>query len=142
AQDAFALESHRRAVAAQEAARFADELVPVEIAQGKGKPALMVDRDEGPRSDTSLEALGRLPPVFRKGGTVTAGNSSGLNDGAAALLLASAEGLRRLGGRTPLARVVASAVAGVEPALMGLGPIPASRKALARAGIDVGALDL
>jgi len=141
AQDAFALESQRRYGAAAAGGRFAAELVPVEIAARKGPPT-RVEADEHPRPGTTAADLARLPPVFRKGGTVTAGNSSGINDGAAALLLASAEGLRRLGGRTPLARVVASAVAGVEPALMGLGPIPASRKALARAGIDVGALDL
>src|SRR5438552_3244845 len=89
AQDAFALGSHRKAVAAHEAGRFADELVPVEVAQGKGKPPLSVVEDEGPRADTSLEALAKLAPAFRKGGTVTAGNSSTLNDGAAAVLVAS-----------------------------------------------------
>jgi acetyl-CoA acetyltransferase family protein len=142
AQDVFALESQRRYGAAAAAGRFAAELVPVEIAARKGPPT-RVEADEHPRPATTAADLARLAPVFRKGGTVTAGNSSGINDGAAAVLLASPEGLRRLGGgRTPLARVVASAVAGVEPALMGLGPIPASRKALARAGIEVGALDL
>ncbi len=141
AQDAFALESQRRYGAAAAAGRFAAELAPVEIPARKGPPT-RIEADEHPRPTTTAADLARLPPAFRKGGTVTAGNSSGINDGAAALLLASAEGLRRLGDRPPLARVVASAVAGVEPALMGLGPIPASRKALARAGLQAAALDL
>jgi 3-oxoadipyl-CoA thiolase len=144
AQDAFALESQRRYGAAREAGRFAAELIPVEIPARKGPPR-KVEVDEHPRPSTTLAELAALPPVFRKsGGTVTAGNSSGINDGAAALLLASPEGLRKLagGGRAPLARVVASAVAGVEPSLMGLGPIPATRRALARAGIEAAALDV
>jgi 3-oxoadipyl-CoA thiolase len=142
AQDAFALESQRRWAAAHAAGRFAAELVPVELVARKGRPT-RVDTDEHPRPATTLADLAALPPVFRKtGGTVTAGNSSGINDGAAALLLASAEGLRRLGGRRAMARVVSSAVAGVEPALMGLGPIPATRKALGRAGLEGSALDL
>jgi len=141
AQDAFALGSQQKYAAAQAAGKFAAELVAVEIPSRKGPPR-RIEADEHPRPATTLADLGALAPVFRKsGGTVTAGNSSGINDGAAALLLASADGLRRL-GRTPLARVVATAVAGVEPALMGLGPIPATRKALARAGIDAAALDL
>jgi acetyl-CoA acetyltransferase family protein len=141
AQDAFALESQGRYAAAHAAGHFAAELVPVEVAQRKGAPK-KVEVDEHPRPQTTAAELAALAPVFRKqGGTVTAGNSSGINDGAAALLLASAEGLRRL-ARPALARVVASAVAGVEPALMGLGPIPATRKALERAGLDVAKLDL
>ena len=134
-QDAFALESHRRAVAAIESGTFAEEIVPVQVPQRKGDP-LTVDRDERPRKDTSLESLGRLKPAFRSGGTVTAGNSSGINDGAAAVLMMSAERARRLGLR-PWARVVASAAAGVEPRTMGYGPIPATRKALERAGLRI-----
>jgi 3-oxoadipyl-CoA thiolase len=130
-QDAFALQSHRRWAAAQEASRFADELVPV------GE----VDRDEHPRPDTSLEKLATLKPAFREGGTITAGNASGINDGAAALVLASEEAARELGAE-PLARFVASAVAGVDPRVMGIGPIPAVRKVLGRAGIEASDLDL
>jgi 3-oxoadipyl-CoA thiolase len=139
-QDAFALESHRRAVAAIEAGRFADQIVPVEIAQKKGD-AIVVSRDEHPRADTSAEALARLRPAFREAGSVTAGNSSGINDGASAVLLAEAATARGLGLR-PLARIVSTAVAGVDPAVMGIGPVPASRKALARAGITADDLDL
>src|SRR5262245_7359989 len=145
AQDAFALESQRRWAAAHAAGRFAAELCAVEVPARKGPPA-RVEVDEHPRPDTTAAQLAALKPVFRKqGGTVTAGNASGINDGAAALLLASAEGLKRLGGRAPLARVVASGVAGVEPKLMGLGPIPATRRALARAGLaarDIGLCEL
>jgi 3-oxoadipyl-CoA thiolase len=143
AQDAFALTSQRRWAAAQAAGRFADELVPVPMPQKKGPPR-MFDVDEHPRPDTTAADLAVLPPAFRKqNGTVTAGNSSGINDGAAAVLLASPEGLARLGGaRRPLARYVSSGVAGVEPKLMGLGPIPATRTALARAGITAADLDL
>jgi 3-oxoadipyl-CoA thiolase len=130
-QDAFALQSHRRWAAAQEAGRFADELVPV------GE----VDRDEHPRPDTSLEKLATLKPAFREGGTITAGNASGINDGAAALVLASEEKARELGVE-PLGRFVASAVAGVDPRVMGIGPIPAVRKVLGRAGIEASDLDL
>ncbi|MFI5255266.1 MAG: thiolase family protein [Candidatus Limnocylindrales bacterium] len=139
-QDAFALESHRRAVTAIEAGRFRDQVVPVTVPQAKGE-AIVVDRDEHPRADTSLEALARLKPAFRNGGSVTAGNSSGINDGAGACVLVEA-GLARSLGLRPLARVVATAVAGVDPAVMGIGPVPATRKALARAGLDVGDLDL
>jgi acetyl-CoA acetyltransferase family protein len=142
-QDAFALESHRRAVAAIESGKFAEEIVPVPVPQRKGDPVL-VNRDEHPRPDTSLEALARLRPAFRSGGAVTAGNSSGINDGAAALLLASEARARELGLK-PLARVVASAAAGVEPRIMGLGPVPATRKALNRAGLsveDIGLIEL
>jgi 3-oxoadipyl-CoA thiolase len=141
AQDAFALESQRRWAAAQAAGRFADELCPVELAVKKGPPKRF-ELDEHPRPSTTLAELAALAPVFRKvGGTVTAGNSSGINDGAAALLLASEAGLKRL-GRPAIARFVASAVAGVEPKHMGLGPIPATKKALARAGIALRDLDL
>lgn len=143
-QDAFALRSHQRAVAAIDSGRFREEIVPVRIPQKKGEP-LVVDTDERPRRDTSLESLARLKPAFAKeGGTVTAGNSSGLNDGAAALLMMSAERARSLGLK-PLVRVVASASAGVPPRVMGLGPVPAVRKALQRAGLqmkDIGLVEL
>jgi 3-oxoadipyl-CoA thiolase len=139
-QDAFALESHRRAVAASEAGRFDEELVPVEAPQPKGPP-VVVHSDEGPRTDTTLERLAKLPPVFRKGGTVTAGNSSQINDGAACLVLASEAAAERV-GRAPLARIVSSGVAGVDPAYMGIAPVPATRQALERAGITVDDLDL
>jgi 3-oxoadipyl-CoA thiolase len=139
-QDAFALESHRRAVAAAEAGRFDDEIVTVEVPQPKGEP-LTVHSDEGPRPDTSLEKLSRLRPIFREGGSVTAGNSSQINDGAACLVLSSEERARRL-GREPLARIVTSAAAGVDPGLMGVGPVPAVRKALDGAGLAVSDIDL
>ena len=140
-QDAFALESQQRAVAAIEAGRFDDQLVPIEVPQRKGEP-VVVGRDEHPRADSSLEALAKLRPAFvPSGGTVTAGNASGLNDGASAVLVIEAERARELGLR-PMARVVATAVAGVNPALMGIGPIPATRKALDRAGLAVADLDL
>ncbi len=139
-QDAFALESHRRAVAAIDSGRFAEEIVPVPIPQRKGDP-LLVDTDERPRRDTSLESLARLKPSFREGGTVTAGNSSGINDGAAALLLMSLDKARSLGLK-PMVRIVASAAAGVPPRVMGLGPIPATRKALARAGLTLEEISL
>jgi 3-oxoadipyl-CoA thiolase len=139
-QDAFALRSHQRAIAAHEGGYFDDQLVPVTVPQRKGDP-IVVARDEHPRADTSLEALGKLRPAFREGGSVTPGNASGINDGAAATLLVEAERARELGLK-PLARVVSTGVAGVDPAVMGVGPVPASRKALARAGIEVGDLDL
>ncbi len=139
AQDELALASHRRAVAAMEAGRFRDELVPVELPQKKG-PAIVVDRDEGPRPDTSLEKLAKLGPAFRDEGTVTAGNSSSLNDGAAALVLASREAATEL-GLTPLARVLGAAAHGVDPRFMGIGPVPATRKLLGRLGLSVGELD-
>ncbi len=142
-QDAFALESHRRAIAAIDSGKFAEEIVPVTIPQRKGDP-IVVDTDERPRRDTSLEKLARLRPVFRKNGTVTAGNASGINDGAAAVLLMSADKARELGLK-PLARWVASAAAGVNPRTMGYGPIPATRKALQRAGLtmdDIGLIEL
>jgi 3-oxoadipyl-CoA thiolase len=140
AQDAFAAESQRRAGEAMRACRFADEIVPVDVARGRGEPT-RVDQDEHPRPETTVQDLARLRPVFRKGGTVTAGNSSGINDGAAALLLVSADHARAL-GLQPMARFVAGAVAGVEPQRMGIGPVPASQRALARAGWSADDLDL
>jgi len=149
-QDAFALESQRRAAAAIEAGRFKDEIVPVSIPQRKGPP-LVVDTDEHPRIEidadgkvhlaTSAETLAKLRPAFRANGTVTAGNASGINDGAAALLLMSEEKAQELGLK-PLARWVASAVAGVSPRTMGYGPIPATRKVLARTGLTIDDIDL
>jgi 3-oxoadipyl-CoA thiolase len=139
-QDAFALTSQRNAAAAIAEGRYADQIVPVSIPQKKGEP-IVVDRDEHPRPDTTLEALARLRPAFRDGGTVTAGNSSGINDGASAALVVEAGRARAMGLR-PMARIVATAVAGVDPAVMGLGPIPATRKALDRAGLRVADLDL
>ncbi len=140
AQDAFALASQEKAIAAIEGGRFDDQIVPISVPQRKGDP-VVVARDEHPRVDTSVEALGRLRPAFREGGTVTAGNSSGINDGASAVLLVEAGRARELGLR-PMARVVATAVSGVDPAVMGIGPVPATRKVLARAGITVADLDL
>ncbi len=139
-QDAYALRSHQRAVAAQETGRFSEEIIPVPIPQKKGE-AVLVALDEQPRRDTTLEKLAALKPVFLKEGSVTAGNSSGINDGAAALVLMARRRARDL-GLTPRARVVASAVAGVDPAYMGLGPIPATRKVLQRAGLSIGDIDL
>jgi len=139
-QDAFAAESQRRAGAAIEAGRFAGQLVAVSVPGRKGSVTL-VDRDEHPRPDSTPEALAALRPAFRAGGSVTAGNSSGINDGAAAVLLVEADAARALGLR-PMARVVATAVAGVHPDVMGIGPVPAVRKALARAGIGVADLDV
>jgi acetyl-CoA C-acetyltransferase len=130
-QDEFALRSQRRWAEAAEAGRFDDELVPVGD----------VTRDEHPRPDTNAEKLAGLAPVFREGGTVTAGNSSGINDGAAALVIASEEKAQEL-GVDPLGAFVASAVAGVDPRVMGIGPVPAVRKLLARAGVEAGDLDL
>ena len=139
-QDEFALESHQRAVAARDAGRFDDEVVPVVVPQRKGDP-IVVARDEPPRPDSSLEKLARLKPAFQEDGTVTAGNSSSLNDGAAATLLASEASVREHGW-TPLARIVTSAVAGVEPQRMGIGPVHATRKALKRAGLSIEDIDL
>jgi 3-oxoadipyl-CoA thiolase len=141
--DAFALRSHERAVAAAEAGRFDAETVPVTVRGRKGQTS-EVTADEGPRPGSSMESLAGLRPVFREGGIVTAGNSSSLSDGASALVLAGAEAVRRY-GLTPRARVVASASAGVDPQVMGLGPVPATRKVLGRAGWDldgVGAVEL
>jgi 3-oxoadipyl-CoA thiolase len=140
AQDEFSLRSHRSAVAAQAAGRFDAEIVPVEVPQRKGEPLLLAS-DEGPRPDSSLEALARLAPAFQKDGTVTAGNSSPLNDGAAALVLMSGAEARRR-GLEPLARFVAAGTAGVHPDYMGIGPVPATHRALDAAGLEVGDLDL
>ncbi len=138
-QDAFALRSQQRAGAAIAAGRFDDEIVPVTVPQRKGP--VTVSADEHPRPDTTLEALSRLKPIVRPDGTVTAGNASGINDGACAMLLAS-EGAVRSHHLTPRARFVASAVAGVAPRVMGIGPVPASRKVLTRAGLTVDQLDV
>jgi len=141
-QDAFAAESHRRAAAAWESGFFGAEVVPVTVPPASKRDAeTIVDRDESIRPDSSPEVLARLRPVFREGGTVTAGNASPLNDGAAAVLLASASWAKER-GITPMARIVASGVAGVHPNVMGIGPVPSTRKALARAGWDAGDLDL
>lgn len=135
-QDAFALRSHQRAIAAIDSGKFAEEIVAVPVPQKKGDPVL-VTTDERPRRDTTMESLAKLKPAFRKeGGTVTAGNSSGLNDSAAALLVMSEEKARELSLK-PLARIVASAAAGVLPRTMGYGPVPATKKALARAGLKI-----
>jgi 3-oxoadipyl-CoA thiolase len=142
-QDEFALRSHRRAVEAQRSGRFEPEIVPVTVPQRRGDP-LVLSADEGPRPDSSLESLARLRPAFQADGTVTAGNASSLNDGAAALVLMSAEQARDRGLR-PLARFVAAAAAGVHPDYMGIGPVPATLKALDRAGLtaaDVGLTEL
>jgi 3-oxoadipyl-CoA thiolase len=142
-QDAFALRSHQRAVAARKSGRLAEEIVPVVVAQRKGD-ALLLKEDEGPRQDTSLEALAKLRPAFSEKGSVTAGNSSPLNDGATALVLMSdSEAKRR--DLKPLARLVAAAAAGVHPDYMGIGPVPASMKALEQAGLqasDIGVVEL
>lgn len=135
AQDAFALASHQRAIAAIDSGKFSEEIIPIVIPQRKGE-ALVIKNDERPRRDTTLESLARLKPAFRPNGTVTAGNSSGLNDGAAALLLTSLEGAQQAGLK-PMARIVSSAAAGVPPRVMGLGPVPATRKALKRANLSI-----
>jgi 3-oxoadipyl-CoA thiolase len=134
-QDEFALASHQRAIAAIDSGKFAEEILPVPIPQRKGAP-LIFDADERPRRDTTLEALSKLRPAFKTGGTVTAGNSSGLNDGAAVLLVMSEDKAKDLGLK-PMARVVSMASAGVPPRVMGLGPIPATQKALHRAGLSI-----
>jgi 3-oxoadipyl-CoA thiolase len=138
-QDAFALRSHQRAVAATEAGWLAEEIVPIEAP--RGRETALVEADEGPRPDASLQRLAQLKPVFREGGTVTAGNASTLNDGAACLLIGSEEAAAEL-GLEPLARVVASGVAGVDPAYMGIGPVEAVPRALANAGLGLGQIDL
>jgi 3-oxoadipyl-CoA thiolase len=138
-QDRFAAESQRRASAAQASGRFDAEIVPVSIAQKKGDPVI-VSRDEHPR-ETSFEQLAKLKPIVREGGTVTAGNASGVNDGAAAIIVASAAAVEKH-GLMPRARILSSAVAGVPPRIMGIGPAPASQKLLARLGIDIGQIDV
>jgi 3-oxoadipyl-CoA thiolase len=135
-QDAFSVRSHQRAIAAIDSGKFAEEIIPVPVPQKKGD-ALMIATDERPRRDTTMESLAKLKPAFKKeGGTVTAGNSSGLNDGASALLIMSAEKAQQLNLK-PMARIVASAAAGVPPRVMGVGPVPATNKALMRAGLSV-----
>jgi 3-oxoadipyl-CoA thiolase len=138
-QDIFALNSQEKYAAAHAAGKFADEIIPVTVPAGKGKTAVF-DKDEHPRLST-LEQLAALKPAFKKDGTVTAGNSSGINDGAAALLLASEAAVKKYGLK-PMARVVSMGVAGVDPAIMGIGPVPASQKALQRAGIQANELDV
>ncbi|HXQ89849.1 MAG TPA: thiolase family protein, partial [Solirubrobacterales bacterium] len=138
-QDAFALRSHQRAVAAAEAGKLAEEIAPIEARQGR--ETILVEADEGPRPDASLQKLEKLRPVFREGGTVTAGNASTLNDGAACLLIASERGAEEIGAE-PLARVVATGVAGVDPAYMGIGPVEAVPRALANAGLEIDQIDL
>ncbi len=139
-QDQYALNSHRKALAAIAEGRFDQEIVPIEIPQKKGEP-LVIRRDEGPREDTSLEALARLKPAFKEGGSVTAGNAPGVNDGAAALVVTSSDVARRL-GRKPMARIVAQASSGVAPALVLMAPVTAIQKTLERAGWALGDLDL
>jgi len=139
-QDSYAVESHHKAVAAWESGAFADEVIPVETRSRKGETVL-VERDERLRPDTSVEKLAKLHPVFREGGTVTAGNASGIADGAAALVLASAGRAEALGAR-PLARVVGFASGAVDPKVMGLGPVPATRKLLERSGLSLSDMDL
>jgi acetyl-CoA C-acetyltransferase len=140
AQDAFALESHRRASAAWAAGRFAAEVAAVPYRDAKGREAVL-ERDENPRADTTLEALAKLPPAFKKGGTVGAGNASAITDGAAAILVVAEEKAAALGAR-PMARIVAAVSAGVDAAAMGLGPVPAVRELLARTGISLAEISL
>jgi acetyl-CoA acyltransferase len=140
AQDRFALASQKRAVAAQEKGWLREEIVPVEVPKGK-KETVQIDKDEHPRADTTLEALAKLATPFRKGGSVTAGNASGVNDGACALIVASEAAVKRFGLK-PRARVVGTAVAGVPPRIMGIGPAPASKKLLERTGISLANVDL
>jgi len=139
-QDAFAAESQARAAAAMREGRFKAEIVPVKVAQKKGEPKI-VEQDEHPRADATKESLAKLRPAFKQDGTVTAGNASGLNDGAAALVVASAEVASALGAK-PRAKIVAYASAAVDPKIMGIGPVPAVRKALEKAGLGAEAIDL
>ena len=139
-QDEFAVESHRRAIAAIKAGKFKAEILPVPLPQKKGD-VVMFDTDEAPREDTSIEALAKLKPAFKEGGTVTAGNAPGVNDGAAALVVTSAEKARAL-GRQPMARIVAQAVSGLEPSLVMMTPVPAVRKLLEKTGWDASTIDL
>ncbi|MFM7339600.1 MAG: acetyl-CoA C-acyltransferase, partial [Bacteroidota bacterium] len=139
-QDAFALESHKRAVKAQETGQFDDEIIPIHIPKKKGDP-IIISKDEQPRGDASIEALAKLSPAFRKGGSVTAGNSSSLNDGAVAMLLASGEAVKKYGLK-PIARYVASGTAGVDPRIMGIGPVYAIRKALQNANMTLDQIGL
>jgi len=139
-QDAFALASHQRALRAHEQGRLKNEIVPVELPQRRGSP-LLYDKDEGPRADTSIDKLAALQPSFKKAGTVTAGNSSPLSDGAAALLVTTPQKAEQLRLK-PMARIIASATAGVHPNYMGIGPIPATQKVLKRAGLKMDQIDL
>ena len=139
-QDAFACNSHQRAITAMDSLKFTEEIVPVSIPQRKGEP-VVISNDERPRRDTTMEALGKLKPAFRPSGTVTAGNSSGLNDGAAVVLLTSADKGKALGLK-PMVRLITSAAAGVRPSTMGFGPVPATRKALQRAGLTISDIHL
>jgi acetyl-CoA acetyltransferase family protein len=138
-QDKFALRSQQKATKASQAGRFKKEIVPIAIPQRKGDPK-MFDTDEFIKADTSMDILGKLRPAFRKDGSVTAGNASGLNDGAAALLIASEEALKK--GLKPLTRIVSSGVVGVEPRIMGIGPVEASKLALKRAGLTLDQIDI
>jgi acetyl-CoA acyltransferase len=140
-QDAFALRSQERAAAAMASGRFAEEIVPVSVVVSKKAPPKIVEHDEQPRPDTTLDGLAKLPTPFRAGGSVTAGNSSGVNDGAAAVIVASAEALAKY-GLTPRARIVAAATAGVAPRVMGMGPVPATQNVLRLAGLGIGDIDL
>ena len=142
-QDEFAYASHVRAIDAIDGGRFAEEIVPIGVPARKGEP-LLIDTDEGPRRDTTLEKMAKLKPVFKAGGSVTAGNSSSRNDGAAAVVVMSEDKAREL-GMTPLVRFVAAGIAGVDPRIMGIGPVPATKKALHRAGLtlaDIGLVEL
>jgi 3-oxoadipyl-CoA thiolase len=139
-QDQFAYDTQMKYKAAQAAGRFADEIISVMLPQRKGDPIAFA-ADEHPRTDTTLESLAKLKPVFREGGSVTAGNSSGINDGASALLLCDEDALKRF-NLTPIARIVSNAVAGVDPSIMGIGPVPATQKALQRAGLTIGDIGL
>jgi len=139
-QDAFALRSQKRAAQGSTSGVFADEVLPLTIAAKKGAPTI-VDKDEHPRPETTLEALAKLKPIVKANGTVTAGNSSGVNDGAAALLLSSEEAAAKYGLK-PLARVIGSAAAGVLPRIMGMGPVPATRKVLEKAGLKLSQMDV
>ena len=139
-QDAFAYRSQHRAAAAIRSGAMAEEIVPVTISQRKGAPEI-VDKDEHPRSDTTIEGLAALQPIVKPTGTITAGNAAGINDGACGLLVASEEAARK-NGLTPKARIVASAVAGVAPRIMGVGPVPATRKVLPRAGVSLSEIDV
>jgi len=139
-QDAFALESHRKAIGARQGNLSEPEMIPVEIPRRKGDPVIVLE-DEGPRADTSMEKLASLPPAFRKGGTVTAGNSSSLNDGAAGVIVMEEERARSLGLK-PLVRIVSTGIAGVDPRYMGIGPVPASTMALKKAGLSMSDIDV
>ncbi len=139
-QDEFALASHMKAVEAQQKCRFQDELIPITLPKKKGDP-VVVAQDEGPRADTSLEKLAALPPAFRKNGTVTAGNSSSLNDGAAGVVIMNEKKAHELGLK-PMARIVSTGVAGVDPRFMGIGPVPATQMALWKAGLSIGDMDV